>query len=62
MGEYKITDIILGKQRSYSMGRGTSGVKFKVFPEALQDKIREYTLENMRDDLISILERHTHTL
>ena len=44
MGEYKIADIILGKQRSYSMGRGTSGVKFKVFPEALQDKIREYTL------------------
>lgn len=26
------------------------------------DKIREYTLENMRDDLISILEQHTHTL
>ena len=43
MGDYKIVDIILGKQRSYSMGRGTSGVKFKVLPEALQDKIREYT-------------------
>lgn len=43
MGDYKVVDIILGKQRSYAMGRGTSGVKFKVFPEALQDKIREYT-------------------
>jgi hypothetical protein len=43
MEDYKIVDIILGKQHSYSMGRGTSGVKFKVLPEALQDKIRDYT-------------------
>ncbi|MBR2168851.1 MAG: xanthan lyase, partial [Alistipes sp.] len=45
MGAYKIVDMIFGKQRSYAMGRGTSGVKFKVFPEALQDKIRDYTAE-----------------
>ena len=43
MDAYKIVDVILGKQHSYQMGRGTSGVKFKVFPEALQDKIREFT-------------------
>lgn len=43
MGDYSVVDLILGKQRSCEMGRGTSGVEFEVFPEKLQDKIRDYT-------------------
>lgn len=43
MEEYPIVDLILGKQRSTMMGRGTSGVDFEVFPEALQARLKEYT-------------------
>ncbi len=41
--DYAIVDLILGKQRSTKMGRGTSGVDFELFSDALQDKLREYT-------------------
>ena len=43
MGDYAVVDLILGKQRSCQMGRGTSGVEFEVFSDRLQDRIREYT-------------------
>ena len=43
MGDYPIVDLILGKQRSCEMGRGTSGVEFEVFSDRLQDRIRDYT-------------------
>lgn len=40
---YDAVDIILGKQRTTSIGRGTSGYKFEAMPEEMQSKIREYT-------------------
>lgn len=43
MEQYPVVDLILGKQRSTTVGRGTSGVKYEAFPEALQDKISSYT-------------------
>lgn len=43
VGDYPIIDLILGKQRSTQMGRGTSGVAFEVFSEKMQTKIREFT-------------------
>ena len=43
LAEYPIVDIILGKQRSVEMGRGTSGVAFEVFSEELQNRITDYT-------------------
>lgn len=43
MGDYPVVDLILGKQRSCEMGRGTSGVEFEVFSDRLQDRIRDYT-------------------
>ena len=43
MSEYEITDLILGKQRSSQIGRGTSGVEFEVFSDRLQQRIKDYT-------------------
>lgn len=43
MGDYAVVDLILGKQRSVEMGRGTSGVSFEVFTEDLQERVAEYT-------------------
>ncbi|MBR4994498.1 MAG: xanthan lyase [Alistipes sp.] len=43
MADYAIVDLILGKQRSVEMGRGTSGVEFEVFTDALQERITDYT-------------------
>ena len=43
IGDYPVVDLILGKQRSCEVGRGTSGVEFEVFSDRLQDRIREYT-------------------
>lgn len=43
MEPYPIVDLILGKQRTSPLGRGTSGVEFEAFPDALQEKIRHYT-------------------
>ena len=40
---YPIVDLILGKQRTSPLGRGTSGVEFEAFPDALQDRVRAYT-------------------
>ena len=36
-------DVIFGKQRSVEMGRGTSGVEFRVFPEGLRRALGEFT-------------------
>jgi hypothetical protein len=41
--KYDIVDLILGKQRSTAIGRGTSGYHFEVLPEELQQPIKEYT-------------------
>ena len=41
--DYFFMDEIFGKQRSVEMGRGTSGVEFRVFPEGLRRALGEFT-------------------
>ncbi len=41
--DYFFMDVILGKQRSTEMGRGTSGISFRTFPEGLQRALRDFT-------------------
>lgn len=43
LSDFDIIDLILGKQRSTTIGRGTSGVKFKAFTSQLQDALRNFT-------------------
>lgn len=42
MNEYKVVDLILGKQRETKIGRGTFPAEFKTFPKEFQDKIATY--------------------
>lgn len=37
--DYKTVDLILGKQKATVVGKGSSGVNFRAFPEALQKAI-----------------------
>jgi hypothetical protein len=39
---YAVVELILGKQRSCLMGRGTSGVDFQLFSKELQAKVSRY--------------------
>lgn len=39
---YPMIDLILGKQKQTTIGRGTNPPEFKTFPKPLQDKIIEY--------------------
>ena len=41
--DYFFMDVIFGKQCSVEMGRGTSGVEFRVFPEGLRRALGEFT-------------------
>ena len=43
MTHYPIIDLILGKQRSTVMGRGTGGIQFRTFTPELQRAITHYT-------------------
>ncbi|MBK5721578.1 xanthan lyase [Dysgonomonas sp. Marseille-P4677] len=40
--KYKLTDLILGKQKQTKIGRGIKAAEFKTFPKELQDKITSY--------------------
>ena len=40
--EYSAVDLILGKQRSVTIGRGVAGYAFKTFSPELQDVLRRY--------------------
>ena len=40
--EFRVVDLILGKQRTTRMGRGFLDAEFEMFPAELQDKIRDY--------------------
>lgn len=40
--EYDVVDLILGKQRTTSIGRGTSGYHFKAISDELQARLRSY--------------------
>ena len=42
MNNYKIVDMIMGKQGKTVVGRGVYGYKFEVFPVALQKEIAEF--------------------
>lgn len=39
----KVVDLILGKQKEIKQGRGVYGTRYKTFPSALQDKIKQAT-------------------
>lgn len=40
--EYEAVDLILGKQRAVTVGRGTRGTEFPTFTPALQDVLRNF--------------------
>lgn len=40
--EFRVVDLILGKQRTTRMGHGFLDAEFETFPAELQDKIRDY--------------------
>lgn len=42
LDDYKIVDLILGKQKRTTVGSGTSGVSYTTFPKALQESLRAY--------------------
>lgn len=42
MNNYKLTDLILGKQKQTKIGRGAFPPRFKTFPDGLQSKITDY--------------------
>ena len=42
MNNYKVVDMIMGKQGKTKIGRGVFGIKYEVFPVALQSAIAEY--------------------
>jgi hypothetical protein len=42
LNDYRLTDLILGKQKQTSTGRGAFPPKFKTFPDDLQAKITAY--------------------
>lgn len=43
LGDFDAVDVILGKQRSVSVGRGTRGHEFETFPHALQEALRRFS-------------------
>jgi hypothetical protein len=43
--DYKIIDLILGKQKQTKIGRGIHAAEFKTFPQKLQKAISEYCLQ-----------------
>ncbi len=42
IADYKIVDLILGKQLSHLAGRGLKGYEFKTIPEEMQGQLRRY--------------------
>ncbi|MCH5228761.1 MAG: xanthan lyase [Muribaculaceae bacterium] len=40
--DFKVIDLILGKQKMSSTGFGSSGLKYTAFPTVLQNKLREF--------------------
>lgn len=50
--DYQTVDLILGKQKKTTVGRGNSGIKFTAFSEKLQKDLRHY-LEKGGDLIVS---------
>lgn len=42
LSDYKIVDLILGKQKQVKIGRGVHAAEFKTFPESMQQAVKEY--------------------
>lgn len=42
LSDYKVVDLILGKQKRTTIGRGTSGIHYVAFPKPLQQALRNY--------------------
>lgn len=42
LGDYKLVDLILGKQKATKVGNGKSGINFRAFPEALKHELKSY--------------------
>ena len=40
--DYKVVDLILGKQKTSMTGYGYSGLKYTAFPEKIQQKLQQY--------------------
>jgi len=45
LDDYKLVDLILGKQKQTTVGRGVHAPEFKTFPEKLQRAISDYCLQ-----------------
>ena len=41
--EYDAIDLVLGKQRTVTVGRGTRGAEFRTFPPVLRGALRRFT-------------------
>lgn len=42
LDDYEVVDLILGKQKRTTVGRGTSGVRYAAYPAALRSKLDAY--------------------
>ena len=42
LADYPVVDLILGRQKHTSVGRGTSGVRYAAFPKTLQNALMNY--------------------
>ncbi len=40
--DYKIVDLILGRQKATVTGKGNTGVRFRAFPEKLQNQLKDF--------------------
>lgn len=52
LNDYKIVDLILGKQKLSTVGFGSSGLKYSAFPIMMQKKLEEY-IKNGGDLLVT---------
>lgn len=43
LSKYDVVDLILGKQKATTVGKGYSGVKYRTIPEELQKHLRAFT-------------------
>ncbi len=43
LGDYKIVDLIIGKQKVTVTGNGNTGMRYAAFPKILQDELTEFT-------------------
>lgn len=42
LNNYQIVDLILGKQKTSTVGFGSCGIKYSAFPKRIQDQLRQY--------------------